>query len=86
MPAASMVPVIIMKSVLLALVAAAVARKTGKVSLAALLVVVAGYQLLGSLGEWAFTGSLSAALSDLTIGWPGILVQIFGGYAVLRKV
>lgn len=86
MPAASMVPVIIVKSVLLALVAAAVARKTGKVSLAALLVVVAGYQLLGSLGEWAFTGSLSAALSDLTIGWPGMLVQIFGGYAVLRKV
>ncbi len=65
MPAAAMLPVILLKSVLLA-------------------GVVLFYQLFGSLGEWAWTGSAAAALQDIRIGLPGMLAQVFAGYAVLR--
>ena len=41
-------------------------------------------QLFGSLGEWAWTGSAKAALQDIRIGLPGMLAQVFAGYAVLR--
>ena len=40
--------------------------------------------LFGSLGEWAWTGSAAAALQDIRIGLPGMLAQVFAGYAVLR--
>ena len=46
--------------------------------------VVLFYQLFGSLGEWAWTGSAEAALQDIRIGLPGMLAQVFAGYAVLR--
>ena len=46
--------------------------------------VVLFYQLFGSLGEWAWTGSAKAALQDIRIGLPGMLAQVFAGYAVLR--
>ena len=46
--------------------------------------VVLFYQLFGSLGEWAWTGSAAAALQDIRIGLPGMLAQVFAGYAVLR--
>lgn len=84
MPMAAVLPVILMKSTLLALGAGFVASRMGKVSLLAIAGVVAIYQVLGSLGEWAYTGSLDAALQDIRIGLPGILTQIFGGYLVIR--
>lgn len=47
--------------------------------------VVLFYQLFGSLGEWAWTGlGGPAALQDIRIGLPGMLAQVFAGYAVLR--
>ena len=42
------------------------------------------YQTLGSIGEWAMTGSLTTALQDVKIGLPGIFLQIFGGWAILK--
>ena len=33
---------------------------------------------------WAWTGSAKAALQDIRIGLPGMLAQVFAGYAVLR--
>ena len=55
-----------------------------KVSLLLLAVVVVAYQLVGGVAEWAITGSLDAALQDFRLGYPGMLLQIAGGYAVLR--
>lgn len=86
MPAVAVLPVILMKSVLLAACAGFVARRTRRVSLPALLAVVAAYQLLGSVGEWAITGSWAAAWQDLRIGYPGLAVQVLGGYALIRYV
>ena len=45
-----------------------------------------GYQAIGTLGEWAMTGSLRAALQDFRIGLPGMSLQILGGWAFMRWV
>ncbi|MBQ8098233.1 MAG: ECF transporter S component [Bacteroidaceae bacterium] len=84
MPAVAALPVLLVKSSLLAVCAALVAKRYQKVSVLLLLGVVVGYQLMGSLFEWAYTGSLQAALQDVRMGIPGLLLQIVGGYAVLR--
>lgn len=84
MPAATMLPAILLKSVLLAAAAGFAARRFGRVTLPLLAGVVVFYQLFGSLGEWAYTGSAAAALQDIRIGIPGMLAQVVGGYAVLR--
>lgn len=86
MPAPAMLPAILLKSVSLALAAAFIAHKTNKVSILCMLAAVLAYQLFGTLGEWAMTGSLSAALQDFRIGVPGMLLQVFGGYLLLRKM
>ena len=84
LPAAAMLPVILLKSVLLAVAASLAAWRAGRVTLPLLAGVVLFYQLFGSLGEWAWTGSAKAALQDIRIGLPGMLAQVFAGYAVLR--
>lgn len=84
MPALALLPVILVKSSLLAVFAALAASRFQKVSLLLLAVVVMAYQLVGGVAEWAITGSLDAALQDFRLGYPGMLLQIAGGYAVLR--
>lgn len=86
MPAPAVLPAILLKSVSLALAAAFIAHKTNKVSILCMLAAVLAYQLFGTLGEWAMTGNLSAALQDFRLGIPGMLMQIFGGYLLLRKM
>ena len=84
MPAAVMLPIILVKSVLLALAASFIASKVRGVALWAVALAVVAYQAVGTMAEWGMTGSLTAALQDIRLGWPGILVQIFGGYVVMK--
>lgn len=84
MPGAAMVPIILIKSILLAVAAGLMAHNTKRVSLLSILAVVMIYQVLGGMAEWAMTGSLSAALQDFQLGLPGIIFQIIGGYLVIR--
>ncbi len=84
MPGESALAAILLKSVSLALIAAIVASKAKKVSLLALLLVIAGYQGVGMLGEWALTGSFADAIQDVRIGFPGLMLQLFGGWIALR--
>ena len=86
MPAVAVLPAILIKSVLLAVATAYAASRPGRVSLYRLAAVVLVYQTLGTLGEWAISGSLAVACQDIRIGIPGILMQIFGGMAVLRCI
>ena len=86
MPAASMLPIILTKSVLLALAAAFIASKVHRVSLWAVALAVVAYQGIGMMAEWGMTGSLTAALQDIRLGWPGMLVQIFGGFAIIKLI
>lgn len=86
MPAASMLPIILTKSVLLALAAAFIASKVHRVALWAVALAVVAYQGIGMMAEWGMTGSLTAALQDIRLGWPGMLVQVFGGFAIIKLI
>jgi lipopolysaccharide export LptBFGC system permease protein LptF len=86
MPPAAALPSILVKSVLLALAAGYVAHRYSKVSIAALLLVVLAYQVVGTLFEWAWDGSFFAAIQDFRIGIPGMLLQIVGGYLFIKYV
>lgn len=86
MPMAAALPAILLKSVLLALCAGYVARRYRSVSVPLLLATVLLYQIIGTLGEWAMRGDLMLALQDFRIGIPGMLLQVFGGYAVIKYI
>ena len=86
MPAAAMLPAIMAKSVILAISASIVAKRFKKVSIVCMAVVVLSYQLLGTMIEWAMVSDFNAAIQDFRIGIPGMLLQVFGGYAVIRYI
>ena len=77
MPAAAVLPAILLKSVLLALAAGYAASRFRRVSVLLLASVVLFYQVLGTLGEWAMTGD---------IGLPGMALQVAGGYWMVKYV
>ncbi len=82
MPPIELLPVILVKSILLAVVAGYFARMAvrSRDILCTITLSVAAYQLIGTVVEWAMVGDLYVALQDLRVGIPGILIQIFGGY------
>ena len=84
MPPAAALPIILIKSVTLAIAAALIAKKTNKVTLLTVALAVIAYQLIGSLAELAITGSIEKASQDIILGWPGCLIQIVGGFVILR--
>ena len=86
MPPAAMLPSILVKSTLLAVIAGYVAHRTGRVSLLLLLGVVLAYQVLGCGIESVMHGSLYAGLQDFRLGLPGMLLQVLGGYFVIKSL
>ena len=86
MPAAASLLIILIKSVLLAVAAAFIASRVRGVALWAVALAVVAYQGIGMMAEWGMTGSLTAALQDIRLGWPGMLVQIFGGFAIIKLI
>ena len=84
MPAAAVLPAIMLKSLLLAVIAGYMAQRFHKASLGLLIAVVLGYQFLGTLGEWAMCGNFFLACQDFRLGIPGMLLQILGGWAVIN--
>lgn len=86
MPAFAVLPAILIKSGLLAGAAALAARHSKKVSLLALLGLVLAYQVVGTAFEWALCGDFYLAVQDFRMGIPGMLIQWFGGYALLKAI
>lgn len=86
MPAPAVLPAILMKSVVLALVAGYLAARSRRATLGMLTLTVLGYQFIGTLGEWALSGSLAAATQDFRLGIPGMLLQILGGWVVINHM
>ena len=86
MPAAAALPAIVLKSVLLAGAAGYAAARFRRASLALLAAVVLFYQAAGTLCEWALAGSFHTAVQDFRIGLPGMLLQIFGGWAFINFI
>lgn len=86
MPAAAVLPAILVKSTLLAGFAALIANRTKTISLGYLLVAVLAYQVVGTAFEWMWVGNFHAAIQDFRIGLPGMLIQWIGGYALLKAI
>ncbi len=86
MPAVTGLPAILLKSVLLAVIAGYAASRFNKASLALLISVVLGYQVIGTLGEWIIKSDLFLACQDFRIGIPGMLLQIFGGWIIINHI
>ena len=86
MPAWSILPVMTMKLAVLALVAGLVAQRFKTVNLPLLIGVVLVCKAIEAVGELALTGGIAATIADFTIGWPGLLLQIFGTWIILKYV
>lgn len=84
MPPLVAVPAITVKSVLLAVAASFAAQRFQKVNLLILASVVLFYQAVGTLVEWGILGELEKAMQDSRIGVPGMLLQVFGGFFIIK--
>ena len=83
MPAAAVLVPILVKSTLLALAAGCTASRTRKVSILLMAAVVAFYQIVGGLAEWAMA-DFNAAMQDFRLGLSGMALQIVGGYLFIK--
>jgi hypothetical protein len=86
MPAAEMLTPILVKSIALAFAAAYAAKWSGRVSLLAIVGAVLAYQIVGTLAEWAIVDNFTMAIQDFRLGLPGMLLQVFGGWLVLKAL
>ncbi len=86
MPVLAMLPVILVKSALLATAASFAANYFARVSFWGILLSIAFYQIIGSGIEWMILQNFNAAVQDITLGFPGILIQLAGGYLLLKTI
>jgi hypothetical protein len=86
MPNTAMLPIILIKSTLLALAASYAANKFKKINLLILAGVILFYQTIGALAEWALTQNLQIALQNIYIAIPGMLLQLLGGYIFIQYI
>ncbi len=85
MPPVASLPAILVKSITLAIAAAVIARKM-RFSIWSVALAVLSYQIIGMTFEFIMTGDFFYALQDVRIGWPGIAIQIVGGYFLLKAI
>ena len=78
-------PVMTLKLAVLALVAGLTAQHFKRVSLLLLIGVILVTKVMGGLGELLLTGGIEATMADFVIGWPGLLMQLFGSWFFLTK-
>lgn len=86
MPPTSILPSMVIESVLFAIGSAFFAHQYKKISLLAIFFAILFYQGIGSLIEWTMGGNLYVILNDLKLGIPGLLIQLFGGYLLLKSI
>lgn len=86
MPTMTMLPPMLLQSVLLAVLATLAARLTGRVSLIAIAIVAVLTQLAGLLFESLLMPVHVAFFSALLFCVPGILLQVVGGYYLIKKL
>lgn len=86
MPGIAVLPAILIKSTLFAATAALAAHYAKQVSLLAILIAVLAYQVVGTAFEWILCADFYAAVQDFRMGIPGMLIQLFGGFALLKAI
>lgn len=85
MPPVASLPAILIKSITLVAAIAVIGKKM-KFSILAVALAVLAYQLVGMTVEFFMDFNLMHALQDVRIGWPGILIQIVGGYFAIKAL
>ena len=85
MPPVASLPAILVKSISLA-IAAGLIGKNMRFSIWSVALAVFAYQFVGMCFEFLTDLNLMHALQDIRIGWPGILIQIVGGYFLLKAI
>jgi len=86
MPPVAVLPAILVKSVLFAGAASWLARRSNAVTLLNLVLAVLFYQVAGTLLEWALVRDFMVAIQDFRLGVPGMLLQVVGGFALLKAI
>ncbi|WP_321331448.1 ECF transporter S component [uncultured Bacteroides sp.] len=86
MPLVAELPAILIKSGLLAVAVSIAAHYSKKISFPAILLAILTYQIIGTTIEWTMVGNFYDAAQDFRIGIPGMLIQLFGGYALLKAI
>lgn len=86
MPHAELLLTLIVKGIIIALVAGYAVRKFRRASILTLVCVIAIASAFGCLADCIIAGSFSAALNVSIAGFPGIIVQIIGGYLFIHFV
>ncbi|MBN2766032.1 MAG: ECF transporter S component [Paludibacteraceae bacterium] len=86
MPMLAILPIILIKSSLLAISASLAANYFKKVSFLSLAIIILAYQIVGTGIEWIMLGDFQLAVQDFRIGFPGMLLQLFGGYLLLKAI
>ena len=85
MPPVASLPAILVKSISLAVAAGRIGKHMRFSFLSVVLAVVA-YQVVGMTFEFFSDFNLMHALQDVRLGWPGILIQMVGGYFLLKAI
>lgn len=85
MPPMASLPAILLKSLTLVLAVAIVSQKM-RFSFLSVVIAVLAYQIVGMTVEFFMDFNLLHALQDIRIGWPGILIQMVGGYLVIKAL
>ena len=86
MPMLAILPSVIIKGILLAIVAGFFTRNYGKLSLLNLSLIVVSYQVAGFLIVYALTHNFALSVADLVLGYPGLIIEIIGGYVLLKFI
>ena len=86
MPPVAVLPAIIIKSAIFAVAASLAAKHYKKVSFIGILLAILAYQVIGTGIEWAMSQNFYVAIQDFRIGIPGMLIQLFVGYIVLKAI
>ena len=84
MPAMATLPMMTVKLAILAVAAGLAAQHFKDVTLPILAGVVIVSLALGALVELVFTGGIASVIADVTIGWPGLLLQIIGTWLIVK--
>lgn len=86
MPPASILPIMLIESLVLAVVASEVAKRLKRVSFFGILLAVISYKFVGMIMTLAVTGLPNVALNGVVVGIPGMMLQLFGGYLLMKYV
>ena len=84
MPATEVLPVMTMKLAVLDVIAGLRAQYFKKASLPIIIGVVLVCKAVECVGELLLTGGIEATVTDFTMGWPGLLLQVFGTWLLLK--